>query len=87
MMMVSMMEMRLLIVTGMILFMIVLFSYSYYRDQATQSKRLVRIPVKTRENRRQTPLPEEETNEIPPTVYYVIFLFAAYLLAMILLAG
>jgi hypothetical protein len=85
--MLTMMDIRLLIITGMIIIMIAFMAYSYNRDQAMSSKRLVRIPVRTREQRRQAPLPEEETNEVSPTVYYIGFLLTAYLIAMFLMAA
>jgi hypothetical protein len=84
--MVTMMEIQLLVITGMVLIVILFFAYSFTRDQATENKRLVRIPVKTRDQRGRSTLPEEESSEVSPTVYYIGFLFIAYLLAMLLMA-
>jgi hypothetical protein len=85
--MLTMLEIQLLMITGMFLILIVLVAYAYHRDEALQGKRLARIPVRVREDRRRVPLPEEEPTETSPTVYYIGFLLVAYLLAMLVLAA
>jgi hypothetical protein len=80
-------EVRLLIVVTMVILMAIFLAYSYDRDQAMQNKRLIRIPVRTRDQRGRTPLPEEEPNEMTPSIFYIAFLLVGYLIAMFLLAG
>jgi hypothetical protein len=84
--MVTMMEIQLLIITGIVLVVIMFFAYSFTRDQATENKRLVRIPVKTRDQRGRSTLPEEESSEVSPVIFYLGFLFIAYVLAMLVMA-
>jgi len=85
--MLTVMEVQLVIVTAMVLAVIAIAIYTYDRDQAAQRKQLVRIPVKVRPDRRQMPLPEEETRETSPAVYYIGILLVAYLIAVLLLAA
>jgi hypothetical protein len=79
-------DVRLLIITAMVLMMVIVTAYSYHRDQAVQSRRLVRIPVRTHNQRGREQQSEEEPNEVSPVVYYIGFLMVGYLIAMFLLA-
>ena len=71
----------------MIIVMAIFLAYSYDRDQAIQNRRLARIPVRTRDQRVRNPLPEEEPNEVSPSIFYLGFLLVAYLVAMFIMSA
>jgi hypothetical protein len=77
---------RLLIITFMVLMLVIVTAYSFHRDQIMQGKRLVRIPVRTRDQRGRVAQSEEEPNEVSPVVYYIGLLMIGYLIAMFLVA-
>jgi hypothetical protein len=86
--MLTMTDTQILVVTGMLLAVVGTIAYTFDRNAAAQRKRLARVPARESQKRRPAQLPEAESSEISPTVYYLGLLVIAYLLlVVILLAG
>lgn len=83
--MLTMTDTQILVVTGMLLAVVGFAAYTFDRNAATQRKQLARVPARESQKRRPAHLPEEESSQISPTVYYLGLLVIAYLLLVVIL--